>query len=130
MGGINSARLMPRCELTVTQTFDGTTRKDALDLTKGAVFSRVGKRAGEIQDYQVVTPEGSTGAECANMLAFRGTADDVPGVRTTMNGRLNFDRHQLLAWNPSPMSRNLISDVVNPIIGAPSSANTMFFLCQ
>lgn len=128
MGGVSSARLMPRCELTVTQTFDGTTRKDALDLTKGAVFSRVGKRAGEVEDYQVRTPEGSTGAECANMLAFRGTADDVPAVRTTLNMGANWDGHQLLAWNPSPLSRNLISDVVNPLIGAgASNTNTMFF---
>ncbi len=128
MGGINSARLMPRCELTVTQTFDGTTRKDALDLSRGAVFSRIGKRTGEIEDYQVRTPEGSTGAECANMLAFRGTADDVPGVRTTMNSGLNWDRHQLLAWNPSPLGRNLISDVASPLIGANSAAtNTIFF---
>ena len=129
MGGVNSARLMPRCELTVTQTFDGTTRKNTLDLTKGAFFSRVGKRAGEVEDYQIRTPEGSTGAESANMLAFRGTADDVPSDRTAMTGVLNWSRHELLAWNPAPLGRNLISDVVNPLISASGSTttSTMFF---
>ena len=130
MGGINSARLMPHCDLTVTQSFDGTTRKDALDLRLGAVFSRVGKRSGETQDYQVRTSEGSTGAQCPNMLAFRGTADDIPALRTAMNSGLLLDPHRLLAWNPISLGRNLVSDVANPLLGAlpgKSSTSTMFF---
>jgi hypothetical protein len=127
MGGVNSARLMPKCELTVTQSVEGNTRKDALNLFKGAVFSRIGQRPGEVQEYTVSTPEGSTGAQCANMLAFRGSADDVPGVRTTMSLGPDFDRHQLLAWNPPLLGRGLVSDVVNPIFGATSPGSSTIF---
>ena len=130
MGGVNSARLAPLCDLTVTQTLAGATRKDTLDLRRGAVFSRIGKRSGEVEDYQVRTPEGSTGAQTPNMLAFRGTADDIPALRKATASGLILDLHRLLAWNPVSFGRSLISDVANPMLGAPKSTgstSTVFY---
>src|SRR6202012_1464821 len=40
MGGVNSARLMPGCELVVTQALAGTIRTNVIDLKAGAVFPR------------------------------------------------------------------------------------------
>lgn len=71
MGGVDSARLVPDSGMTVTQGMEGTVRHTLIDLKKGAVFSRVGKRPGETQKYEVQTPEG--------VAAARGTefADEV-----------------------------------------------------
>lgn len=117
LGGVNSARLMPKCDLTITQSMEGSTRHNLVELRHGAVFSRIGSRDGELQDYEVRTPEGSTKADTANMLAFRGTEADLPGVRSARN-LLNLDRHTLLAWNPVSLGRNLASDVIRPLFGA------------
>jgi hypothetical protein len=132
MGGVNSARLAPRCDLTINQEYDGSTRKDFVDLRTGAVFSRVGKHDGEVEDYQVRTPEGSTAAETPNMLAFRGTADDIPALRTAMNSGLLSDPRQLLAWNPTSLGAGLLSDVVDPVLGSlkvggGGSPSTVFY---
>lgn len=131
MGGINSARLMPQCDLTVTQSFDGIVRKDTLDLRRGAVFSRVGQRSGETQDYQVRTPEGATDAESTDMLAYRGTPDYLQGATTTMNTRLAWDRKQLLAWSPVSLDRGLIRDVADSLLAIPKltspSVSTYFY---
>jgi hypothetical protein len=116
MGGVNSARMMPRCELVVTQEYAGSLRTNIIDLHRGAVFSRVGHRPGETENYTVRTPEGSTKGESDNMLAFRGTPDDVRyGASTTRSG-LALDPKQLLAWNP-PASHGLISDVAQEALG-------------
>jgi len=69
MGGINSARLLPQSEASVTQNLDGTVRKTRIDLHKGSVFSRVGRRTGETEDYKVHTPQG--------VAAAHGTAFDT-----------------------------------------------------
>jgi hypothetical protein len=130
LGGVSSARLLPRCDLTVTQTFDGTNRKDTLDLRKGAVFARIGQREGEVQDYTIHTPEGTSSPNYPNMLAFRGSPDDVPGVRAALNSGRLIDPHRLLAWNPISFGPNLVSDVVNPIMAAGASGtntSSMFF---
>jgi hypothetical protein len=58
MGGVNSIRLIPNSEVQITQQLDGSLRKTVINLHDGTVFSRVGHRPGEIQNYQVATPEG------------------------------------------------------------------------
>ena len=134
MGGVNSARLMPRCELTVTQSFDGTVRKTLIDLERGAVFSRVGQRSGETQDYQIRTPEGVTDAETSEMCSFRGSAEDLHSTATTMNSGLVLDRKWLLAWNPTSLGHGLISDVVDPVLAAADTPHgemgTFFFFAS
>ncbi len=142
MGGVNSARLMPNCELTVTQSFDGTVRKTLLDLEHGAVFSRVGRRAGEVEDFKVRTAEGVMDATTPDMLAFRGSLDELQGKKTAMNLGRGWNRKGLLAWSPFSMGRNLISDQVDPMFGGiktigpgatgstppPPVTNTYFYL--
>jgi hypothetical protein len=58
MGGVNSIRLLPSTEVQVTQQLDGSVRKTVVVLNKGSLFSRVGHRDGERQDYRVQSPEG------------------------------------------------------------------------
>jgi hypothetical protein len=133
MGGVNSARLMPRCELTVTQTLDGAVRKTLIDLQRGAVFSRVGQHSGETQDYKVRTPEGVADAETPDMLAFRGTLDDLNGTATTMNSGLVLNRKRLLAWSPAPLGHGWISDIADPVLGVPTLAgppSTYFYFAK
>jgi len=72
MGGVNSIRLLPGTEVQVTQQMDGSVRKTVIALRRGTVFSRVGHRSGERQDYQVQSPEGvamAKGTEFADSLA-------------------------------------------------------------
>lgn len=66
MGGVDSARFLPNTDAKVTENLDGSTRHTSINLKVGTVFSRVGHRPGEKQDYQVTTPEG--------VAAARGTA--------------------------------------------------------
>jgi biopolymer transport protein ExbD len=61
-GGVNSARLIPNSEAAVQQTVAPTSRTTEIDLTKGAVFSKVGKQDGVTQDYKVHTPFGVAAA--------------------------------------------------------------------
>ena len=144
MGGVNSARLMPHCALTVTQSFDGAVRKTTLDLERGAVFSRVGRRAGEVQDYQVRSAEGVMDATSPDMLAFRGNLEELQPGKTAMNLGRSWDRKGLLAWSPFSMDRSLISDEVDPMFGGiktigpgstgptrpPPVTNTYFYLAN
>ena len=81
MGGVNSARFLPNSDATVTQDFNGSLRKTDVNLTKGTVFCRVGKRAGEKQDYEVRTPQGVAAAR-GTELAVSITA--VNGVSYTV----------------------------------------------
>lgn len=72
MGGVNSIRLMPGSEIQVTQTVDGSVRKTLVTLHSGTVFSRVGHRDGEKEDYRVQTPEGvavAKGTEFADTVS-------------------------------------------------------------
>ncbi len=72
MGGVNSIRLLPNTEVQVTQQLDGSVRKTVIDLHKGTVFSRVGHRDGERQDYRVASAQGvsmAKGTEFADSLA-------------------------------------------------------------
>ena len=68
-GGVNSERLLPNSGMVVNQTMEGTVRHTTVDLQKGSVFARVGKRPGETQNYEVRTPDG--------VAAARGTEYDV-----------------------------------------------------
>jgi len=72
MGGVNSARLLPDTEAQVTQHVNGATRNTMIDLHQGTVFSRVGHRPGETQDYEVRTPEGVAAARGTEFADHRG----------------------------------------------------------
>ena len=62
MGGVNSVRFGPRSEGLLRQTVEDGKRGTIVDLRDGTVFSRVGRRAGERQDFQVRTPQGVAAA--------------------------------------------------------------------
>jgi biopolymer transport protein ExbD len=62
-GGIDSARLIPGTQALVQQTVTPQLRSTRVDLKAGAVFSKVGLRPGEKQDYQVHTPFGVAAAK-------------------------------------------------------------------
>lgn len=77
MGGVDSARLLPNTEASVSQKLNGSTRTTNVNVKTGTIFSRVGHRPGETQDYEVRTPEG--------VAAARGTSFAVSS--TTANGQ-------------------------------------------
>jgi hypothetical protein len=60
MGGINSIRLLPDSEVAITHRLQGGVRYTMIDLHRGTAFSRIGRRDGETQHYEVRTPEGTT----------------------------------------------------------------------
>lgn len=76
MGGVNSARLLPNTDVKVTQNLAGTVRHTVIDLDSGTVFSRVGHRVGETQDYSVKTPEGVAAARGTEFADHRGKGKD------------------------------------------------------
>lgn len=69
-GGINSARLIPNSQAAVQQTVTPQLRSTEIDLTKGAVFSKVGLRPGEKQDYRVHTPFGVAAAKGTDFVSI------------------------------------------------------------
>jgi hypothetical protein len=72
MGGVNSVRLLPNTDIEITQELNGSSRKTVIDLQDGTVFSRVGHRPGETQNYEVATPAGvsvAKGTEFADSYA-------------------------------------------------------------
>ena len=71
MGGVDSARLLPNSNVVVAQNMEGSVRHTTVDLEGGTVFSRVGRRPGETQRYEVRTPQGvaaARGTEYADTL--------------------------------------------------------------
>ena len=62
-GGINSARLAPNSEALVQQTVMPDLRTTRIDLKSGIVFSKVGLRHGEKQDFEVHMPLGTAFAK-------------------------------------------------------------------
>jgi hypothetical protein len=62
IGGVDSARLMPDTSASFSQYLAGSVRHTTIKMTRGAIFSRVGRRAGETQKFEVETPEGVTQA--------------------------------------------------------------------
>ncbi|MEI9998255.1 MAG: hypothetical protein WDO13_03330 [Verrucomicrobiota bacterium] len=131
LGGINSARLMPGCELVVTQSVGNAVRRTLLDLHHGAVFTRVGRRDGETQDFEVRTADGSSAAETREMLAFRGTLADLPDNRTARYGSPIDDRRRLFAWASAPAAPGLLRDIPDERFGvlppAPPPATYFFY---
>jgi hypothetical protein len=119
MGGVNSARLMPRCELTVTQTLLDSVRNDVIQLQSGAVFSRIGHLPGETENYSVVTPEGTLQPTTSDMLTYRGTPSELREINATTRSGLDLTT-RLVAWDPAP-SRGLISDVPSWNLGISKS---------
>lgn len=124
MGGVNSARLMPNCEMKVSQNLNGQTRKTTIDLVHGAVFSRIGHRPGETQDYQVVTPEGVAAARGTEMLTYRGNLNNLYSPSTTTSG---ISASHLLAWSPTSLQHGMISDEANPMLAtAATTGNSLY----
>jgi hypothetical protein len=80
MGGVDSARLAPNSGVIVAQNMEGTVRHTTVDLKKGAVFSRVGKRPGETQNYEVRTPDGVAAARGTEYLVVMFTFTTPDGV--------------------------------------------------
>jgi biopolymer transport protein ExbD len=70
MGGVNSVRLIPNSSAAVQQTVTPLMRTTEVDLTAGAVFSKVGKRIGEKQDFQVHTPFGVAAAKGTDFVTI------------------------------------------------------------
>jgi hypothetical protein len=68
-GGVNSVRLIPNSEAAVQQTVSRQLRSTEVDLRSGAVFSKVGLRPGEKQDYQVHTPFGVAAAKGTDFVS-------------------------------------------------------------
>ena len=76
MGGVNSARLLPHTEAKITENLKGSVRHTAIDLQSGTVFSRVGRRTGETQQYEVRTPEGVAAARGTEYAESRRVGSD------------------------------------------------------
>ena len=68
-GGVDSARLIPNSEAAVQQTVTPQIRTTEVDLTVGAVFSKVGQRVGEKEDYKVKTPFGVAAARGTDFVS-------------------------------------------------------------
>ena len=88
-GGVDSARLIPGSEAAVQQTVTADTRAVEVDLTVGAVFSKVGKQIGVKSDYKVHTRSGDAlahGTDFVTLIAqdhtdvwvAQGTVELVP----------------------------------------------------
>jgi hypothetical protein len=86
MGGVDSARLVPNSGVIVAQNMEGTVRHTTIDLQKGAVFSRVGRRPGETQKYEVRTPEGVAAARGTEYLDV-----EVDGVHVVFTNKGTVD---------------------------------------
>lgn len=76
IGGVDSARLLPHTEVKISENLKGTVRHTSIDLQTGSVFSRVGRRTGETQDYQVKTAEGVAAARGTEFADHRGLGSD------------------------------------------------------
>jgi hypothetical protein len=68
-GGVDSARLTPNSEAVVEQTLTPKLRSTMVEIKSGAVFSKVGLRPNEKQNYQVHTPYGVAAARGTDFVA-------------------------------------------------------------
>lgn len=74
LGGVNSARLMPKSEGSINQSVANNKRDTVIDLKNGVVFANVGRKAGETQDFKVKTPSGVAAAKgTAFVVSSQGT---------------------------------------------------------
>ena len=69
-GGVDSARLIPNSEAAVQQTVTAQTRSAEVDLTTGAVFSKVGTQVGVKGEYEVHTPFGNAVAHGTDFVTL------------------------------------------------------------
>lgn len=127
MGGVNSVRLLPASDAQFVQHLNGSLRKTSIDLHQGTVFSRVGRRPNETQDYEVRTPEGVAAARGTEFADFRGTYEDLHS--THANARVQ-ETNRLLAWNPTPLSHGLMSDITNPLMAAAGGVFHFVFVAN
>ncbi|MCE0496854.1 MAG: FecR domain-containing protein [Methylacidiphilales bacterium] len=68
-GGVASARLIPNSAAAVQQMVVPGLRSTEIDLTRGAVFSKVGKPIGEKEDYTIHTPFGIAAARGTDFVS-------------------------------------------------------------
>ena len=125
IGGVNSVRLMPDCELTITLKLEGNLRKTVVGLDHGAVFSRIGHLVGEKEDFEVKTPEGVAIAHGTEILTYRGTLADLHPKMALQQG---LARKQLLAWDPSSLGQRQICDVASPVLDVGATDDSHFFI--
>jgi hypothetical protein len=76
MGGVDSARLAPGTEAVINSEVDRNVRNSNVDVKKGTIFARVGRRLGETQDFKVHSIYG--------VAAARGTSYAVKVDSTRM----------------------------------------------
>ncbi|MEM1057993.1 MAG: FecR family protein [Verrucomicrobiota bacterium] len=63
IGGVNSARLTENSTAKFNHNATQGTQATTVDLTRGCVFSKVGRKSGQRQDYKVRTPVGIAAAK-------------------------------------------------------------------
>ncbi|HUB68391.1 MAG TPA: FecR family protein [Candidatus Methylacidiphilales bacterium] len=68
-GGVESARFIPNSTGAVQQSLTPGLRSTEIDLTRGAVFSKVGKPLGEKEDYTIKTIYGVAAARGTDFVA-------------------------------------------------------------
>jgi len=68
-GGVASARLIPNSIAAVQQALTPGLRSTEIDLTRGAIFSKVGKPIGEKEDYSIHTPFGAAVARGTDFVS-------------------------------------------------------------
>jgi hypothetical protein len=71
LGGVNSVRLAPETDARLSQKIGGGRRQTLIDLRSGAVFSKVGRRPGEIQQFGVRTPLGIAAARGTDFVTVQ-----------------------------------------------------------
>ncbi len=87
MGGVDSVRLLPNTEAKISQRLDGSIRNISIVLNEGTVFSRVGHQANEIENYRVITPQGTA---TANGTEFADTIKNHRHHLFVARGKVDF----------------------------------------
>ena len=70
IGGVESARLIPNSDVSISQVVTPEARTTRVILTKGAVFSKVGQQVGVKEDYTVKTPFGVAAARGTDFVTL------------------------------------------------------------
>lgn len=71
MGGVNSVRIAPGAETLINQKVEGAKRESLIDLKLGTVFSKVGRKPGEIQEFRVKGPSGVAAAKGTDFVTVQ-----------------------------------------------------------
>ena len=132
MGGVNSARLMPNSEAKVSENLDGSTRRTDINLKVGTIFSRVGHRPGESQDYEVRTPEG---VAAARGTSFSTTVTTTSGREVTIvateDGVVTLTdntSHSVVTITPQKSSSGAITVSIGSAPGLPTTVLRNIFI--